>query len=93
MTFEDIAEIGDAIRVYDFQPKAGRGDCYIEGAVVGKHRKVGRYDAIPFHCFEIKVTMDIWDGEPSPARVDKTVYVPYERTITEWDGRITKIVA
>ena len=43
MIFENIAEIGDTIRVYDVQPGTDRGDCYIEGVVVAKHRKIVRY--------------------------------------------------
>ena len=91
MTFENIAEIGDSIRVFDFQPGTDRGDCYIEGVVVAKHRKIGRYEAIPHSCFVVEVAKDVWNSKPSPARLGETIYVPYEVTITEWDGRISKV--
>ena len=91
MTFENIAEIGDTIRVYDFQPGTDRGDCYIEGVVVAKHRRFGRYVAIPVSCFAIEVAKDVWNGKPSPARVGETIYVLYEVKLTEWDERVSKV--
>ena len=91
MKFENNAEIGDTIRVYDFQPGVDRGACYIEGVVVAKHRKISRYGAIPQSCFVVEVAKDMWNGKPSPARVGETIYVPYKVKLTEWDGRITRM--
>jgi len=81
---ENIANIGDTIRAYDFQPMEGRVDKFVEGVVVEKGfvpaTMGGGYSA-----FVIKVTKDT-DGD----RIGTGVLVPFETTF-DYDGRVVNI--
>ena len=91
LKFAKIAEIDDVIRVYDFKPMVGRGDCYVEGKVITKGRTDMGYDA---YC--IKVTKDVFDDmvcheHEKGSRVGKLVYIPFGVDFMEFDGRIINL--
>lgn len=89
MKYENVAEIGQKIRAYDFQPMEGREDQYIEGAVLDKgwvvHPETGQ-KLFKGYTIEIDADCDN-DGD----RIGDTGYVPFETTF-DFDGRVQKVI-
>lgn len=85
MKFENIAEIGQKIRAYDFQPMPSRDDQFIEGVVVDKgwviHPETGRQF---FKGYTISIDADSSEGSD---RIGDTGYVPFE-TSFDFDARV-----
>lgn len=83
LKYENIAEIGDVIKAFDFQPMEGRGDRYVEGVVLSKTEHNGAA------VYMIRVTVDSAEhGEWT--RVGEQVFVPFETTF-DFDGRVELI--
>lgn len=85
LKFENTAEIGDTIRAFDFKPRVGVRECYVEGVVIDKGMTRFGYAA-----YTIIATEDVWQGEPVGGRKGAEVLVPFEISMTEWDGRVLK---
>lgn len=86
-----LAELNDVIRSYDFKPMVGRNDCYVEGKVLSKGNVGVGYDA-----YEILCTRDVFDGKRTMegekgSRVGQIVYVPFEVSFMEYDGRVINL--
>lgn len=82
LKFENTAEIGDRIKAYDFQPIPGRDEYWVTGVVSYKGMLAGG-----FKGYAIKV-----DGcSQDQYKNDCGVFVPFEASMLEWDGRVTKI--
>jgi hypothetical protein len=81
---------GDIIRGYDFKPKAGRNDCYVEGAVIETNNMENYYQA-----YKIAVTKDVFDGQDQGigegSRVGQIVFVPYRVDFMEYPGRVINL--
>lgn len=75
------ANIGDVVRSWDFKPMEDRGDCFIEGIVVGKDDML----------FEIVVQKRVFDGEVVEVSPGETVRTAFKTLFMEWAGRITKL--
>lgn len=84
--FKNVAEIGDRIRAYDFQPIPGRVEYFIEGEVIDKSFNQN------CHCFVVLCDVDTSDTlcENNTARKGENVYVPFG-TLMDWEGRVIKI--
>jgi len=84
-----LASVGDAIRGYDFKPMVGRNDCYAEGTVESISNEMG------YMAYKITCTTDVFDGKKQPkgkhSRVGKIVFVPFEVSFMEYDGRILNL--
>lgn len=76
--------VGDTVRIYDYQPMADCADSYLEGVVRDTVAGTGHDTAYPCGCYEVEVTKDAWNREPSPAALGKTIYVPYDIATTGW---------
>ena len=89
MKYENVAEIGQKIRAYDFEPIEGREDQYIEGVVLDKgwvaHPKTSQ-KLFKGYTIEIQADCDN-DGD----RIGDTGYVPFETTF-DFDGRVQKVI-
>ena len=75
------ANIGDVVRSWDFKPMEDRGDCFIEGIVVGKDDGM----------FEIVVQKRVFDGDVVEVTPGETVRTAFKTLFMEWAGRITKL--
>ena len=75
------ANIGDVVRSWDFKPMEDRGDCFIEGIVVGKDDGM----------FEIVVQKRVFDGDVVDVTPGETVRTAFQTLFMEWAGRITKL--
>jgi len=85
-----LASVGDVIRGYDFKPMVGRNDCYAEGTVEAISNEMG------YMAYKITCTTDVYDGKKQPknskgSRVGKIVFVPFEVSFMEYDGRILNL--
>ncbi len=81
MSYESVAEVGDTIKAFDFQPLPDRPDSFIVGTVVAKGMTAGG-----FRGYTVKVTHDTVFRSPSRAEV----MVPFGMMIGEFDGRVSK---
>ena len=82
--FEELADIGDTIRSYDFRGM----DVYIEGVVIDKgwikHPTTG---VELYKGYTVRCTKDTMDAGYYSNRLHDTVYVPFESSM-DYDGRV-----
>ena len=73
LMFENVAEVGDKIRAYDFLPRQDGIESFVEGEIINK----GYLQS--YYCYFIKVTKRIKSGFDATSE-DKAelVYVPFE---------------
>lgn len=88
LKFENVAEIGDTIKAFDFEPMEGRDDVFTIGKVVAKGMVYRSFDGVEYPMYKaytIKVTAsDKW----SKRRKGELIYVPFESSM-DYDGRVT----
>lgn len=77
LKYENVAEVGDVIRAYDFRGH----DSYIQGTVIEKGEVHG------FYAYSINIETDTGGNG---GRVGDVGYVPYESTF-DFDGRVEKV--
>ena len=89
LKFENVANVGDVIKAFDFQPMEGRNDSYLVGRVIEKGEMF--YDnGVPMcHGYKVYVT-DSRSGSDrfDINRVGIEMIVPFEMSITEFDNRV-----
>ena len=78
--------VGTTIRAYEFQPMAGRNDCYHEGKIVDACNREHGYDA-----YLIEVTRHVFDGQPESFRAGLQVIVPHLVAYREYSHRIVPV--
>ena len=91
LKFENVAEIGDVIRAYDFEPMTDRPDHYVTGRVVEK-------GPIFLPMDETGIPRYVCDGytiwchyDTNENRTGETVYVPFEMGFTDFDTRVENL--
>jgi len=84
LKYANVAKVGQTIRAYDFKPMLGREDCFVEGVVT-------KIDNKGYDCFVIKVTKDSWADADDKGRVGQEVFVPFQVSFMEYDGRIINL--
>ena len=77
LKFENIAEVGDTIKAYDFEPMEGRPDYFLVGTVTAKGN--GAY------------TITVTESPEHTVREGIEMFVPFEVMFDEWDGRVSKV--
>ena len=87
LKFQNTAQIGDSIRAYDFAPRTGCGDCFLEGTVVDISKEKG------YAAYKVQVTADSFDGSEIDvmSRVGSIAYVPLQVSFMEFDGRVVNL--
>lgn len=86
LKFEGVAEVGQVIKAFDFQPREGVDDMYVIGRVVDKG-PIRNQDGIHvFDGYTILCSFDSLDD-----RVMEEVFVPFEMSITEFDERVSLV--
>ena len=84
LKYANVAKVGDYIRAYDFKPMKDREDCFIEGTVV-------KIDNKGFDCFVVKCEKDSWSDSECKGRVGQDIFVPFEVSFLEYDGRVLNL--
>lgn len=88
LKFENVAEIGDTIKAFDFEPMPSREDSYLIGEVVAKGMIYRSFDGVEypdFKAYTVRVT-----GGDDNSRNGKLLYVPFESSM-DYDGRVTLV--
>lgn len=94
LKFENTANIGDVIKAYDFKPMSDRPDMFLTGRVVAKGPMYGKVvcgDEELEHYIGEGYTVEIIGGDAESVemgRIGIEAYVPFEVSITEFDGRV-----
>jgi hypothetical protein len=88
LKYANVAEIGDTIKAFDFEPMEGREDAYLIGKVIDKGefyqeieegRKIYLCDGY---------TVEVTRSPGFESRVGAIMCVPFESTF-DYDGRVT----
>ena len=74
---ENVAEIGDTIKAYDFPPIEGRAEEFIVGLVTAKRKN--------------SYTVTVIESPEYIERVGIEMGVPFENVFGEFDTRVTKV--
>jgi len=87
--YENVAEIGQTIKGFDFEPSSVRKDIYMQGKVIDKgwitHPETGHQ---LFKGYTIEVEID--GGSDDNARVGEIGYIPFAY-ICDYEGRVELI--
>lgn len=90
LKYSTVAEVGELIKAFDFEPCEGRPDVYLVGKVLKKGDVGVGYDAYLVEC-----VYDSWDtardSDPKHSRVGRKIFVPFEMMMLEYDNRVTKV--
>ena len=81
LKFENVAEVGNKIKAYDWQPMEGRPDHFLVGIVVNKGMT-----PMGFGAYSVIVT-----ESTIPNRVGEEMFVPFGMVFDEWDGRVSLV--
>jgi hypothetical protein len=89
LKFESIANVGDVIKAFDFEPMPGRPDRFISGVVIDKGPiKHPQHDVTMFDGYTIEI---LETDKGSQTRKGEIGYVPFEVSFMEYDERVTVI--
>ena len=83
LKYENVAEVGDKIKAFDFEPMDERRDRYLIGEVIEK----GHFEEFHADMFKVKV---VKDEALNGRRVGKDIYVPFEMMF-DFEGRVEKV--
>lgn len=89
LKFENVAEIGDTIKAFDFMPMEGRDDMYIIGEVVDKGVIIHPVHGVPMmDGYTIRIT---GASREDDSRIGDEGYVPFENFMLEYENRVQLI--
>jgi hypothetical protein len=78
---------GDRVRSHDFEPRPGRGACYVEGKVIAVDTDRNVY--------AISCSVDVFDGVDMAgserSRVGRVIFAPVELMLGDYPGRIERV--
>ena len=86
LKFENLANVGDIIKAYDFMPVSDRPDMFMTGRVIEKgmvKHPVHGYEMFAGYTVEI-----IGQGEENNYEIGEIGYVPFEVSMIEYDKRV-----
>lgn len=89
MKFENLAQVGDRIKAFDFQPMRDDEGVWVKGEVVKRHEfgEMHKETLIPFSCYIVKCE----ESSDNQYKVGEEVFVPYEIDFMEYEERVTKL--
>lgn len=91
LKFEGVAEVGQIIRAFDFEPREGMPNEFIEGRVVKKGEVIHPEGFYMFDGFHIEITGAAREND---GRIGDVGYIPFEiGGFGEWDGRVERVGA
>lgn len=97
LKFESIANVGDKIKAFDFQPIEGRKDQYLVGRVIEKGqmfvehegRNVYLCDGYKVFVIDSSTSSDKFDMK----RIGTEMIIPFEMSMVDFDDRISVVEA
>jgi hypothetical protein len=89
MKFENLAQVGDRLKAFDFQPMRDDGGAWVKGEVVKRHEFGNKHKEtlIPFSCYIVKCE----ESSHDQYKVGEEVFVPYEIDLLEYEERVKKL--
>ena len=91
LKFENLANVGDVIKAFDFKPMEGRPDMFLIGEVLAKGKMFKEIEEGRKVYIGDGYTVKVVGGDEDSiemGRKDIEMYVPFEVDFMEWDGRI-----
>lgn len=82
LKYENVAEVGDIVKAYDFEPMEGRPDRYLVGTVTSKGKTPNGFAGY---------TVTVTESPAMEDRVGLEMYVPMEMMGFDWDNRVSKV--
>ena len=82
LKFENVAEVGNKIKAYDFRPMEGRPDRFLIGIVTNKGKT-----PLGFAGYTVIVT----ESEGYAERVGLEMFVPFGMVFDDHDGRVSLV--
>jgi hypothetical protein len=86
LKFENLANVGDMIKAFDFKPMADRPDYFLTGIVLDKgmiKHPVHGFDM--YMAYTVKI---VGQGEDNQYEIGEIAYVPFETDFMEYDERV-----
>ena len=83
LKYENVEEVGEVIKAYDFEPMQGRPDRFLIGEVTAKGKT-----PMGFAGYTVNVTESPY---PLSDRVGDEMYVPFGIMGFDWDNRVSKV--
>ena len=77
MKYQNVANVGQKIKAYDFQPLDGRPEAFAIGTVIEKKD----------YSYVVSVEEDTY----APAGVRQEIEVPFQTSFLEFEGRVVLV--
>lgn len=92
LKFENVANVGDVIKAFDFEPMEGRNDMYIIGRVIEKGPMYADMDGRQIYvCDGYKVFVKESHSGSENYDIDRMgteMMVPFEMSMLDFDERV-----
>lgn len=91
MKFENVAEIGDTIKAFDFMPMPDREDSYLIGKVLDKGTILHPEFGFPYMTgYTVEIVRSVTGDEKyDEFRKFDIGYIPFELFVADFDDRVT----
>lgn len=92
LKFENVANVGDVIKAFDFMPREGVDNSYLVGRVVKKGKMYNDQGWYVCDGYEVFVTNSCTGSDNFDFnRIGTTAIVPFEVSMMEYDERISVV--
>jgi hypothetical protein len=88
LKFENLANVGDVIKAFDFQPMSDRPDMFLVGRVVAKGAVKHPEGFTLFDGYTVEI---LDQGKENRYTIGEIGYVPFETSFLEYDERVTVV--
>jgi hypothetical protein len=91
MKFENVAEIGDTIKAFDFMPMPDREDSFLIGRVIEKGMVRNPESNVPmFDGYTVEIVRSVTGDEKyDEFRKCDIGYIPFELFVADFDDRVS----
>ena len=85
LMYEGVAKVGDRIHAYDYEPRPGAADVYVEATVREVDTKMNGQMG-----YLVRVERDMFGNKPvlGECRNGMDIFVPYQVLDFDWEGRV-----
>ena len=88
LKFETVANVGEKIRAFDFEPMPDRPDSFVTGVIVEKGPIFSKFEANgPEYYICDGYTIEC-EFDTDERRVGEKIFVPFEMSLSDFDTRV-----
>lgn len=91
LKYENVANIGDTVKAFDFEPMPDREDAFLIGKVIDKGEFYQDFEGHKVYLCD-GYTVEVVESPGFEARVGAIMCVPFESTF-DYEGRVTLVEA